>query len=430
MANLIDVLGQQAVQQNTADPTAGLKQGLQAGVQLAQAQNQVAMQEQQLQENEAKITEQKGRTLANLYKAAAFADKTLYPSVRRRLEMTASQLGVPVDLMALDDIKKDDARSIALQKTLSDVTSGRVPTDYAQFMAGLGDSPTIFAALDSKITSNAQGQQKLDSEQAKLDQALQIAALRTNTQRDIADQRDATARAKVANGGGAKLTEGQKVVDRTFGKDFAEWEANGGAAQVNKQLDQLSGPLKILESGKGSGGVLDFLPKSVQDYTNRENAAIQDSVSEVVQSSLRATLGAQFTEKEGAGILARAFNPRQSPKENAARVGRLVKSLRSIAESKQAAADYFQENGTLRGFKGKTRFNLEGTQVDVNPENQAPPNAPPPPTPTGTPPPAPQALSEKQKVIVQQAMKLKGADGKPRFKNEEEAIAALHIGGQ
>ena len=81
--------------------------------------------------------------------------------------------------------------------------------------------------------------------------------------------------------------------------------------------------------------------------------AAPEAVEEVVQRNLRIVLGAQFTQKEGERLIARAFNPRLEEPENAKRVRRLITQIRTAAQQKQAASDYFEANGTLVGFKGK-----------------------------------------------------------------------------
>ena len=72
-----------------------------------------------------------------------------------------------------------------------------------------------------------------------------------------------------------------------------------------------------------------------------------------MQRNLRLILGAQFTEKEGQRLIARAYNPSLSEQENAKRVRNLIKQMQSAAEAKASAARYFEENGTLAGWKGK-----------------------------------------------------------------------------
>src|SRR5690606_8783450 len=79
----------------------------------------------------------------------------------------------------------------------------------------------------------------------------------------------------------------------------------------------------------------------------------KEKVEEVVQRNLRVILGAQFTEKEGERLISRAYNPRLSEAENKARVDRLIQQISEAAKAKLDAAQYFQQHGSLVGWKGR-----------------------------------------------------------------------------
>jgi len=142
-----------------------------------------------------------------------------------------------------------------------------------------------------------------------------------------------------------------KKLDENFAADANIW-LQGGAAGVEKKMSQLDEAMTILESGQNVTGAIGMLPESVRPFFNAQGTIAQENVAEVVQSSLRETLGAQFTEKEGERLIARAFNPKLPPAENAKRVRRLIEQTRKMAAAKQAMVDYAMENGTLRGYAG------------------------------------------------------------------------------
>ena len=153
--------------------------------------------------------------------------------------------------------------------------------------------------------------------------------------------------------GGIKLTPGQEKVDENFAKTYNEWTASGGFADVEKNTSQLDNVVRRLESGeKLTGGFIGDQPRFMLARTNPDALDALEQVEEVVQRNLRLILGAQFTEKEGERLIARAYNPRLSPDRNAKRLRRLMRSLVDAAKAKQAAADYFNQNGTLAGWKG------------------------------------------------------------------------------
>lgn len=170
-----------------------------------------------------------------------------------------------------------------------------------------------------------------------------------------------------------KPSEAVKAVDRNYGKDYAEYVAGGGYASAKKNLDQLKSVVSDLKpSGPNvSGGFLGLAPKKVRDIITPKGAAVQDAIEQTVLTTLRQTLGAQFTENEGAKVLAYTFNPRQPEEENLKRANRLIKQLENQAIAKAEAADYYETHGTLQGYRGpvvaSTAEDLIGVE-EVSPE--------------------------------------------------------------
>lgn len=159
---------------------------------------------------------------------------------------------------------------------------------------------------------------------------------------------------------GGPPTPGQESLDKAFGQDAAAWVSAGGFADTQKSIEQLGqakAALDAVASGKSqeslTGPVVSRLPAFAKALFNPKAVAIRESVEEIVQRNLRLVLGAQFTEKEGDRLIARAYNENLGEAENAKRVGRLMKQLQSAAKAKQEAVDYFNEHGTLEGFAGK-----------------------------------------------------------------------------
>lgn len=151
---------------------------------------------------------------------------------------------------------------------------------------------------------------------------------------------------------GDQQTPGWKKIDETFGETYLDW-VSGGWADTQKQLQQLEEASNILANSGDVTGAVGLLPREVAAFVNPDGTIARENVEEVVQRSLREILGAQFTEREGERLIARAFNPLLSPQENAKRVSRLLDTIRGMAESKQGMVNYFDENGTLRGFQGQ-----------------------------------------------------------------------------
>jgi hypothetical protein len=152
----------------------------------------------------------------------------------------------------------------------------------------------------------------------------------------------------------ARQTAGGTAMDQAFAKDYPAF-MQGGAQDATKQLAQLQDVTRQLSTPGASltGPVLGRVPDAVKSFTNPNAIAMRERVEEVVQRSLRAILGAQFTENEGTRLIARAYNQSQPEAENAIRVGRLFTQLNQSLQQKMAAAQYFEKNGTLQGWQGK-----------------------------------------------------------------------------
>lgn len=187
-------------------------------------------------------------------------------------------------------------------------------------------------------------------------------------------QRDAEAariRAGEANGGAGMIptstvipvpgmtpkprqTAGQNAADQAFAKEYVDFKAAGGFADIEKNLRQLSGASQSLATDSSLTGPLrGMLPDTVRTFTNPNAVATKELVQEVAQRNLRLILGAQFTEKEGERLIARVYNDRLSPEENKRRVDALMTQIREAAQAKQSASEYFEQNGTLTGWQGK-----------------------------------------------------------------------------
>lgn len=194
-------------------------------------------------------------------------------------------------------------------------------------------------------------QQQADRDEARI----KMAQDREDARLAAAQRREEEARRKESE----KPSNAEKAVDSAFGKEYASWVAGGGFNATKQNLTQLNDIIKDFEEGNLgniSGPIIGRIPG--QSLINSKGVATQERVAGVVQQSLKAILGGQFAEKEAKQMIDRAYNPEMSEAENADRLKRLFSSMRGAAEMKQKAAQYFEENGTLKGFKGSADINL------------------------------------------------------------------------
>ena len=146
----------------------------------------------------------------------------------------------------------------------------------------------------------------------------------------------------------AKPTEGEKVVDREFAKEYNKWTTGGKADyEVNSKIFKEA--IKDLEEGKVDTGPLEGIGARTP-IIRTDARAMEDRVRKAINSMLRATLGAQFTEKEGERIFAQTFDPFKSSEDN---IRAMQLELDKIEKRKDAIEDmgsYYEKKKTLAGY--------------------------------------------------------------------------------
>lgn len=157
------------------------------------------------------------------------------------------------------------------------------------------------------------------------------------------------------NRGNQSLTEGQKAADKSFGKDYQQW-VSGGFSNVQGNLEKLQSVYDRIGEKDELGKTI--LPEMIRARTNPESVEVEQNIGNVVFQSLKEILGGQFTEKEGQRLVQQSYDSRLSDEANQKKVQSSLKTLRNMAEAKQKAAEYFAENGTLKGFPGYKANNM------------------------------------------------------------------------
>lgn len=226
---------------------------------------------------------------------------------------------------------------------------GKAPGYYGKDGKVYHKDGTVTTILPEGSLANFHAQQKQQMGMQKFEADQE----HTNAQTDLLKVQAKAAAAKTV---APRLgTVGQQAVDRNFAKDYADYQAGGGSADVEKQLKQLSDVSKELgkEGNNYTGGFRGLVPDKIRSITNPDAIAAKNKVEEVAQRNLRLVLGAQFTQVEGERLIARAYNDQMKPEENQRRVDALFNQIKIAAKTKDDAARYFEENGTLTGWKGR-----------------------------------------------------------------------------
>lgn len=162
---------------------------------------------------------------------------------------------------------------------------------------------------------------------------------------------------------------GEKADTSAYDKKMAEktadvavnWET-GGRVNAIANLSQY----KDIEAGLMSGEIdtrtlVDFSPvlsDEMRNIFNPTGAAALDNVRKVVFQSLRDTLGAQFTEKEGIRLTNATYNPALSEEENIKRMRIAGSIIEETIAAKDRLSAFIQSGGKMKDYKGQTPIDV------------------------------------------------------------------------
>lgn len=153
-------------------------------------------------------------------------------------------------------------------------------------------------------------------------------------------------------------TAGQKALDKVYVKDYNDWTTRD-APIAEKNLQRLEEARNLLEkdndySGRFEGRFPDFL-------RSEKSIRLRQDVQAAAQAALKATLGSQFTEKEGERIMNMAYDEKLSPKENIKKIDKAIQEIETNKKNQISKASHFEKHGTLSGYSNSE--GLSGMQT-------------------------------------------------------------------
>jgi hypothetical protein len=143
--------------------------------------------------------------------------------------------------------------------------------------------------------------------------------------------------------------------DNLYATVVNEFYDKGGYAVQNTNIERLVETIgKITKDPSTTGIIQGVLPNELLAMLGYGEAIqTKEAVASIVYQTLRATLGAQFTEKEGQRLISASFNPLLSAEQNARRLNLMLKEILAVTTSKQERIRHVEKYGTLKGFKGE-----------------------------------------------------------------------------
>ena len=148
-----------------------------------------------------------------------------------------------------------------------------------------------------------------------------------------------------------KLSVGEEQVDKEFGKKYSAWNTDGRADyDVNKKI--FTDAIDDIKKDKVDTGFTAGIGSKIPGVRTK-TAELQSRVQKAINGMLRATLGSQFTEKEGQRIFNQTFDPSASEEANIENMELEIAKLDKRKEAMEDMGSYFKENKTMSGYEAK-----------------------------------------------------------------------------
>lgn len=307
-------------------------ENIQKGAQLAQGIQEVQMKRQQLEQQKKDHEQNKLENMTNdILKARTLGGKAL-SGYRDFLKNKARVLNIdnvytPESIDLITSVPENLDR---FEVILNQVQSGELPLDQAQEML---QDEGLFYNIDP-------------AERQRLAAAAKTAILEKNKQ----ERAETAAQAQLGKQIQGQQAAGQVELAKKVAGQYSEYSAAGGRAGLESALNNLEEAAAALETGVvKTGKVTNIIPgfrsDTVQAVVNPKLLEVRTQAQAALNKVLRATLGAQFTEKEGERILNQIWDDKLKPQVNAKKIRAKIEELRdnvNDAESEFARFGYLQ----------------------------------------------------------------------------------------
>lgn len=164
----------------------------------------------------------------------------------------------------------------------------------------------------------------------------------------------------------------KKLNDETA-KDYADFTDEGGNHMMETNMRSIRKVITELKKPSKTGGrTIDFFGETLRRahdlMLDGNSIAMQQQIDLITQANLKATLGAQFTEKEAVMFLQRSYDPKGTDEQNVKKLEQALQDVIKRAESRRARFQYFESNNyNMAGFMTKNPGALSSQGSGGNP---------------------------------------------------------------
>lgn len=166
-----------------------------------------------------------------------------------------------------------------------------------------------------------------------------------------------------------------KQLDADFAKDYNEW-TSGKATQSAADIGRLDAAIARLGGSEQISGPIVGAVTAIPGVRRVANAimpaaqATETDVISVGQNQIRQIFGSNPAQAEAQRLLDRIYSKDVTEQENIRRVAVFRDMLLEGAKAKAAKAEYFQQNGTLAGYRGPSETDITSkAAAQVTPED-------------------------------------------------------------
>lgn len=246
-----------------------------------------------------------------------------------------NKFSVPTYLQSFSELGGQDP-NIALRALSIGQSAGLIPQEA---------SPMDQAELEKTIAETSKIKAETEQTDVETEQiGAETEQILAETKQMLADAEDET----------QEPTEFEKKYAQALATSAVEWETKDRVV-ASQNWSRLDTATKSLEKGLvKTGSFFEKMPFAEATRGRfRENVAnLMDQVQGVVYQSLKATLGAQFTEKEAQRLVASYVNPQLDTATNATRLRMLTKGLKQVIDARDAVYDHYRTHRTMQGYDG------------------------------------------------------------------------------
>lgn len=150
---------------------------------------------------------------------------------------------------------------------------------------------------------------------------------------------------------------GFEKADEKIQESLAEYFTTG-KAKSEEGIATLENVIRTIAENPELGfrSVASFIPEGAlgEEFTNLfkpDLGDVRDRIRGIAYQTLRETLGAQFTQREGERLVNTYFNPQLSDAQNIQRLNDFLVRLKEVKRAQEEVYDYYRGNSTIKGFE-------------------------------------------------------------------------------